>query len=372
MAGLGGIGAHMAMTGRGAVPRAFAAPAFADAGPAAAPRHGGYGYGAAIRSTQISDDAPLKRIVEDECGWIVPEIEMNWNFLQPAPGIWNFAGSDAIVRFGLENGKSVRGHMLIWEKSTPDWVRQRLLAPKAEGGADWGIVENHFATVLGRYAPYVPEWDVVNEAIDTEDGDNGLRRTSFQRAFGAGYVARALHSARAHAPDARLIVNEFSLEYANPVDRARRLALLKLLEGLRRDGAPIDGIGLQAHLDLDKGDLATVEIRDFLKEIRALGLTVTITELDVKEANLNLAVAERDRRIADHVRQYLETVLAEQPVSAVITWGISDRDSWLQASPPPDSARELNRGLPFDAGLAPKPFYWTMREILRDHGGNPA
>jgi len=321
-------------------------------------------YGAAVRADTIAADPALRRRVAADCGWITPEIDFKWNALEYRRGGWWFERADQIAAFARTHDQQLRGHTLLWEQSTPDWARAEIADKR-----DWRLVERWFDGVLGRYADAASEWDVVNEPIDTEQGHRGLRRTCFQRAFGDGYVARALHAARERAPTARLFVNEYGLEYANPVERDRRTALLKLVERLRHDGAPIDGVGIQAHLDLSKGPLDTIAITAMLREIAGMGLRVSITELDVKEADRSLPLATRDRLIDDEVRRYLDVVLAEPAVRGVVSWGVSDRDSWLQDGIAATGPAALNRGLPLDAALAPKPVYWTLREAVGGGGG---
>ena len=129
------------------------------------------------------------------------------------------------------------------------------------------------------------EWDVVNEPIETGHRMDGLRRSVFLEAFGPDYIRRALVEARTLAPRARLMLNEYSLEYDSREERDRRYLFLKLIEGLRRSGTPLDGIGLQGHLDLRKGTVATASIAAFLRELADMGLAIVVTELDVKEAD---------------------------------------------------------------------------------------
>src|SRR4030095_3235474 len=102
---------------------------------------------------------------------------------------------------------------------------------------------------------------------------------------GADYVRGALLEARALAPRARLMLNEYSLEYDNREERDRRYLFLKLIEGLKRSGTPLDGIGLAGHVDLRKGTVATSSIAGFLKELADMGLEIVVTELDVKESD---------------------------------------------------------------------------------------
>jgi endo-1,4-beta-xylanase len=147
----------------------------------------------------------------------------------------------------------------------------------------------------------------------------------------------------------------------------RRTAMLRLLGQLRRSGVPLDAVGIQAHLDLSKGPIDERGVRDFIRAIADLGLAVTITELDVKEADVVAPVDVRDARVAEHTQRYLDIVLSEPGVRGIITWGLSDRFSWLSdchaAASAPATAQQ-NRGLPYDAAFTRKPMYWAISRSL--------
>lgn len=339
------------------LPALAVVPATADPRPPA-PRYRRM-LGTAVRADRLLRDEALKRAIVADCDWITPEIDWKWNALEYRRDGWWFERADALAAFAADHGLGIRGHALLWDRSTPDWAKADMAERR-----DWALVERWFATVLGRYGAKACEWDVVNEPIDTEKGERGLAQNCFHQAFGAGYVARALRSARALAPDARLFVNEYGFEYANYVERDRRTAFLKLLEALRRDGAPIDGVGIQAHLDLSKGPLEARAIAAMLREIADLGLPVTITELDVKESDRALPIEARDRAVADHVARYLDVVLAEPGVRGVVTWGMTDRDSWLQDDLKPERVADYNRGCALDAELRPKPVTRALRRAV--------
>ena len=102
-----------------------------------------------------------------------------------------------------------------------------------------------------------------------------------------------------------------------------------MLERLRKAGAPLNGLGIQAHLDLGKGPLSSASLAGFLAEVAALDLDIVITELDVKEFDYTRSAAERDQAVADLVRRYLDAALQERAVKGVVCWGLSDRQSWL-------------------------------------------
>lgn len=322
-------------------------------------------FGAAVRMDQITDEPSLRSAVLRDCAALTPEIHLKWNSLEWRRGEFNFSPVDQLLDFAEAHALHVRGHTLIWERSTPDWARADIMKRR-----DWTLVSNHFERVLGRYAGRVAEWDVVNEPIDTQTGAQGLRRTVFQQAFGATYIERALEEARSNAPHARLLINDYGFDYDNPVDGDRRSALLALVRRVRRAGAPLDGVGLQAHLDLDKGPLAASALAGFLQALADEGLSLTVTELDVKEADVRAPLAVRDQRVADEARRYLDIALAQPAMRGVVTWGLTDRHSWLSqgdgdgrlnAGP---ARNPTNRGLPYDAALAPKPMYWAMTEAL--------
>jgi endo-1,4-beta-xylanase len=113
----------------------------------------------------------------------------------------------------------------------------------------------------------------------------------------------------------------------------------------------------------------------FLKEIADLGLFIVISELDVKEHEYILPVEQRDGRVADEAKRYLDIALGQPAVRGLTTWGLSDRHSWLQVTQE-DLARYPNawkdgstpgpnRGLPFDYALRPKPMYRAIAEAAR-------
>jgi endo-1,4-beta-xylanase len=306
-----------------------------------------------------------------DCRCLTPEVHLKWDAIEPRSGSRSFEGADRIADFARQRGMRMRGHTLLWHRSTPTWADQAI------GQSDWAPVARHFAALMPRYGDIVDEWDVVNEPIDAVDGYQGLRRNQFLDAFGPDYIECALWEARAHAPAARLMLNEYGLEYDGPWGDARRTTMLRLVEHLRARGAPLGGIGVQAHLDLTHQAASFASFETFLEHLERLGLRVTITELDVREQDRTLPIGERDRRVAAAASAFLDVALSSPAVTGVVTWGVSDLHSWLQheefetslalASRPVLHDR-LNRGLPYDGQLRPKAFGDALTEALARHG----
>jgi endo-1,4-beta-xylanase len=74
-------------------------------------------------------------------------------------------------------------------------------------------------------------------------------------------------------------------------------------------------------------------------------------------------IPERDRQVAELYRSYLENILRHNSVKAVLTWCLSDRDSWLQNFRTRKDGLP-QRPLPFDAQLNPKPAFFALRDSL--------
>lgn len=326
-----------------------------------AARSGGRYYGSAARADHLRQDKALRAAVLRDCDVLTPEIHLKWNSLEWRKGQFNFAPIDDLLAFSDQNGLRVRGHTLLWDQSTPDWAKREMLEQR-----DWRLMSEHFSRVLGRYSSRIDEWDVINEPIDTEAGAHDLRRNTFFRAFGPTYIERAMEEARAHAPKAHLVINDYGFEYGNPVDKARRHAFVALARRLRAADVPLDGVGVQAHLDLSKGPIDKAGLQDMTKALIDLGLDITITELDVKETEGGASTTARDQKVADETGRYLDVMLAFPEVRGVVTWGLTDKFSWLteQVDDRVRPARGANRGLPYDDAYSPKPMYWTLVDAL--------
>ncbi|WP_169805600.1 endo-1,4-beta-xylanase [Novosphingobium rosa] len=325
-------------------------------------------YGAAVRPDQLVDDTPLLTAIR-RCDILVPEYHGQWSAVEWRKGEPWYGNYDAIVNFAETHGMAVRGHALIWEKMTPDWARAEMLEKR-----DWRTVTRHFADLLPRYSGRIADWIVVNEMIDTEDGENGLRRTSFQRAYGKDYVAMALLTANGLDPQARLMINDYALCYDNPVDEARRNALLRLVENLKARGIPLHSVGLQGHLELAKGAIPQARLARFMADLADTGVKLAVTELDAIEADRHRPLAERDAAVADHTQSFLDVAMDQPAVESIVTWGLSDRHSWLQENAPdtlaavshaPIDGKRLNRGLPFDADMKPKRMQVVLNDAMR-------
>jgi endo-1,4-beta-xylanase len=318
-------------------------------------------YGAASTARKMQRDAAFTAAVARECNLFVPENDLKWKTLRPTPEQFDFTRGDWLAEFAQTHRLQLRGHTCVWHEALPEWFDQVVTHQNAEQ-----ILINHIRTVVGHYAGKMHSWDVVNEAIDPMgQGVNGLRDTPWHRLLGADYIDIAFHTAAAADPHALLMLNDYDLDYAISRDTAKRAAMLQLLQGLVARGVPVHALGMQAHLRGSETNFDPAQLRDFLRQVADLGLKIIITELDVVDQDLPRALHARDLAVARTYQMYLDTVLQEPAVIAVLTWGLSDRYTWL-ANFRPRSDGAAPRPLPLDALLYRKPAWSAIASALKN------
>jgi endo-1,4-beta-xylanase len=314
-------------------------------------------YGAAVRSDALAADPSYREAVIANCQMVVPESELKWLELRPTPDEYRFEKADAIIDFARQNGIEVRGHTLAWYGALPKWTEQ--IATRADAERE---LTDHIETVVSRYKGAIPSWDVINEPlVDWPESAASLRPSIWARRLGADYLKIALETTAAVDADARLVLNEYDVEFSGPRFAARRKALIELLRSLRDRGVPLHAVGLQAHLFADRA-VDRDGLQSLLSEIKALNLDVWVTELDVIDYELPGKIGERDALVARVASRFLETVCEVVRPKAILTWGLSDRYTWV---PIYFKRRDgmPNRPLPLDAELKRKPLFDVIEEF---------
>jgi endo-1,4-beta-xylanase len=303
-------------------------------------------YGAAGNPKVLSDQE-LAPVFVRECGILVPENELKWTALRPSPTRFDFRKGDWLAEFAHSHDLLFRGHTLVWEQALPDWFEETVNAENAEQ-----FLTEHITTVVQHYAGQMHSWDVVNEAIAVpySTRSDGLRHSPWLQFLGQDYVELAFRVAAAADPQAMLVYNNHWLDYDTPRDNAQREAVLNLLTRLKANGTPVHALGIQAHLEGHETRFNPDKLREFLRSVASLGLKILITELDVADNRLPADIAVRDRIVASVYEDYLSVVLDEPAVMAVLTWGLSDRYTWLSTFTPRSDGAPV-RPLPLDDQL---------------------
>jgi len=296
------------------------------------------------------------------CDLLAPQL--SWKTVAPGRYGSDPAREDPNIAFARAHRLRLAGGHLLWHENMPSWFGELRSHEEAIHA-----VKRHIVSMTGRYGPITYAWNVVNEAIEPRDGRaDGLRDTRFLQLLGGDYIEMAFRIAREAAPHALLVYNDYGFEFNRAADNRRRTVLLRLLDRLQAARVPIDGVGLQSHLKLDGSQFESNTYRSFLHDLGGRGLAIIISELDVLDLRPVADIAELDANVGSLYAEFLTAALEEPAVTALITWGLSDRYTWL--TPQRDSHYRRrdglpNRPLPFDAFFRPKPAFYAILSALQ-------
>ena len=291
---------------------------------------------------------------------LTPENCMKPALVHPQEDAWRFERTDALVKFAEERGLAVHGHTLVWHAQTSDWFFR---------GGDKAVVterlRNHIHTLVSRYKGRIKGWDVVNEAIsDRPDaGTENLRNSQWRQTVGPEFLALAFKFAREADPKAKLYYNDYGIE-AGPKHESSMLLLRRLI----KEGAPIDGVGIQGHWRSDGVPYAALDRA--IADYAGLGLKVSITELDVTirgaaggqfgpgrrpRGEVKPPSAEDLKAQADaYARLFAILLKHKDHIERVTFWGLSDRRTWRFGQHP----------LILDENNLRKPCYASISDVL--------
>ena len=319
--------------------------------------------GAAADADELGQQSPLTHnprytnTLATQYNLLEPENAMKWAVIGANQGSYNFEPADQLVSFAQQHGMQVRGHNLCSYQQNPAWLSN------LDSSQLYQALHDYIFTVLGHYKGQVFAWDVVNEAIaaDASATNVDLNQGVWYKApgiglSGTGYVEQAFRWARDADPNAKLFYNDHGIEVLGN----KQQALLTMLKDFQSRGVPIDGVGLQMHVD--PTDTFPTTLPQALKSYTDLGLEVHITEMDVAlpvDANGVASAADLQAQAATY-RFVLNTCLQNARCTVFQTWGFSDEWSWIPQYFPGKGA-----ALPFDKQYVAKPAFTSILQGLQ-------
>jgi endo-1,4-beta-xylanase len=294
---------------------------------------------------------------------VVPIGALKMDALRPTPDTFNFVPGDQLLAFAQKRNMQYRGHTLVWFNALPSWFSGYATPQNTKQ-----IMLGHIGTVVKHYAGHMQSWDVINEALLISDGRaDGLRNSAWLQMIGPEFIEMAFGAAKDADPNAMLCWNEYGVEKEAPEDEAKRQLWLRHLRDLRARRVPIHAIGIQSHLDATSPHFSGPQFDDFLHQVSDMGLKIIISELDMTDALPNAGVEQRNQLVASKYQQYLDMVLKHHSVVAVLTWGISDKHTWLNSGF--KGARKDGQPflpLPFDANFNAKPQWYAIARSFQN------
>ncbi len=237
--------------------------------------------------------------------------------------VWDMTDDDGfdgikMVNEFLSRGKRVRGHAILWESGS-DCLP--IKNPDEASYDEWyktGIeyARNAAYTFKGKLA----QWDVQNEPT------------------ASNYLASKYNSRRLQAdifkevrkidPDVKLYVNETGMEGMNNKNSSEGYMprMLEIVRELKRYGALVDGIGIQAHcVNYNYPQGFYHQIDKCSEQVDE----VSVTEYDL----LN----DKTEYADEYLRDMLLATFSHPKTTSFTVWGVQDTMHWRNAAPFYDS-----------------------------------
>ncbi|MFC4068521.1 endo-1,4-beta-xylanase [Actinoplanes subglobosus] len=292
---------------------------------------------------------------------VTPGNALKWDATEPTENTFTYAQADPLMAFAKTNGLAVRGHTLVWHNQTPSWVflgadGQAMTATADDKALLLARLENHIRNVAAHYGTDIGVWDVVNEVIDESQSD-GLRRSNWYNVAGLDYIRTAFRVAREVAPHAKLYINDYNTNVP-----AKRDFLFGLVQQLKAEGVPIDGVGHQVHININWPTVA--ETKAMIDKFVPLGIDQQVTEMDVSiytSSSESFPTPPADRLLKQaYVYRDMFALFRQYPgeITSVTLWGLADDNTWLDTYP----VARKDAPLLFDTTLQAKSAYWGVAD----------
>ena len=283
--------------------------------------------GSAVGMRWLERDSVMVSLLKSDFNSITAENCMKPALIHPEQNRFNWTDADKLAEFCEKYNFRLHGHTLIWHSQVPEWMEKF----QGDSTAFEAVFKDHIQTVISRYKEQTKSWDVVNEAI--ADNNGKWRKTFWLERLGKDYIARAFRYAREAVPAVKLFYNDYSLES----DSLKRKLALKMVDSFRKQGVPIDGIGLQMHIRVDHPSLK--EIEETFTKFAQTGLLIHISELDIsfnefkKEPRFKAftpEMADRQKQRYEDVVSAYNRIIPKNQQYGITIWGFADKYNWIR------------------------------------------
>ncbi|KAF8405066.1 hypothetical protein HHK36_009963 [Tetracentron sinense] len=255
-----------------------------------------FSFGSAIAQTIIGN-LPYQNWFVKRFDSAVFENELKWYVTEPQQGMINYTLADLMFNFLRANQiAAVRGHNIFWEDPTyiPAWVRNLT------GANLQNAVDSRIQSLMNKYKEEFIHWDVSNEMLHFD---------FYEQRLGPNASLHFYETAHQSDPLATLFLNDYNVVETCVDDNSTVDTYISKLRELKRDGAMMNGIGLQGHFTVPNLPL----MRAILDKLATLGLPIWLTEIDISRTLGNKTQAI-----------YLEDVMREgfshSSINGIMLW----------------------------------------------------
>lgn len=263
-------------------------------------------FGTAVNSRLLTgteaNSEKYRRKIKELFNYITIENGLKWRHYELR------SYTEKTLQWAAENHLAVRGHCLFWPsfRYIPEQL-QDLRDPPALRQA----IHDHLQEYATRYRGQVVVWDVINEAVTN---------TEIPELVGQDILADAFRWTREADPDVLLCWNDYGI-LQNPwhqndwhIQKSQ-----ELLASLLQQQAPVDLIGMQAHMSLPLTPISQVlaTLDDYYRRFH---LPIEITEFDLGCTD--------DRLHAQYVADFMTACFSHPAVRSFVRWGFWAGSHW--------------------------------------------
>lgn len=276
------------------------------------------------------------------------ENALKWPAWTSVAGHYRKETTLAVLREFHDAGYFVRGHVMVW----PSWRQLPGGIQKLKGTPEQDqvprLVLEHIREVGTATRDVVDEWDVINETRVNHD---------LMDLFGREIMIDWFKAAREVLPTQDLFINDYSI-LNTPPGSANHTTYLDTIRFLQEGGAPVTGVGFQAHLGTNLPNPAMVYRT--LEEFAPLGLKLRVTEFDID-------ILDEDAQ-ARYTRDFMTVLFSHPSVVGFQMWGFWAGSHWkpngamYRANWEPKPNAEAYRDLVFRE-------WWTKEQATADAQG---
>jgi GH35 family endo-1,4-beta-xylanase len=268
-----------------------------------------FAFGTGLTYPPLSSNSTYRNFVLDHYEWAVCGNEMKWGSNEAIRDVETYVQADYIANWCADNGLILRGHNVIWETGAqqPSWVSGLDCETYPTNSEMLEEIDERINSVVGRYAGQIVQWDINNEMLSGNE----------YGCFGEAGRAHMFTLANSIDPDCLMMMNEYAGNSFGGYDGD---AYASRARGLIALGAPVEGLGIQAHISAPFDPERYYN--NVLQELAVLGLPIMATEFDYREPNVNLR--------ADGLEDFYRICFSHPNVQGIIQWGFWDGDQWRE------------------------------------------
>jgi endo-1,4-beta-xylanase len=263
---------------------------------------------------------------------IVPENEGKWGSVEPSQGQYNWSALDNIHNFAKQHNIPFKEHNFVWGSQQPSWISGLSQANQKAAVEDW----------IKQFCTRYPDTQMIDVLNEPPPHTTPPYMAALGGAGTSGYdwVVTIFKWARQYCPSSILIVNDYNI-IEQSSDNSN---MIKLVTSARNAGAPIDGIGAQAH-GLASASAGTTQMY-IDKLTSATGLPVLISEFDLDITD--------DTQQKNQMQSLFTMFWNDTNVKGVTYWGYIQGETW-----------ETNTWLLSSGGTERPAMSWLMQFLGR-------